>query len=571
MSLKKNSLLLCILVAVVLFCKEKCFFCAVCICTLIYARRTKDLSTLLAILLFFAAGLPRTDLSVPSFYTGRVTKITRRYLRVKNGFTTVLVQYTGEPPLLDSIISYDGNYQAIDLTPHFFAFDFGRYCRRQGIAYEIKPTHISLCKDSTSLRGRLQKCIASHPDHAQLAAVLLQQNEGQEEETLWISLGGILFFLRVLLQNFFDEKKMKIGECILCVLLCLLYHAPYILVQRLLLNGLWLKGIRGRARIGIGYLCGLLLFPQAIYSAAFLFPFLYHLFARNKIKLLFYMMTAQCFLFQYCDPLALCFYRFLLPLHGFCWLLALLRCLLPVPLNPLLSFLRTVQSTSALFRLHGSPVGFGLPFFIASCLCFKKHADIKRIVTLWLYLFAGLFHPFAEMITVDIGQGSCVLFRAPLQQANILLDTGPPSAHARLKAMLDAKGIRKLDYLVISHADSDHSGNRDALLQEYTVIQLVEEHIPFYKAGPLLFYDLNPIADTDENRSSIMSWTQFNGLSVLFPGDGDSSQRARRIGTLSAAFRRCISCLSPRFKNREQRCHAGSYPSAPGSDFFRAA
>lgn len=520
--MKKNSLLLCILLVIFLLVKEKCFFSGILICTWIYYRRTKDLSWLFALLLFFMAGMPRSDASFPAFYTGRVIKITRQYLYVKNGLTNVLVRYTGEPPLLDSIISYDGEYRPLEPTPHFFAFDFGRYCLRQGIYYEIKPNKISICQESHSLRGRLQKRIEHHPDHDQLASILFwQRTETDEGAGIWISLGGILFFTRFLLQTFLCEKKMKIIECALCILLCWLYHAPYILVQRLLLNVLWLKGIKGRPRIGIGYMCGLLLFPHLVHSPAFLFPFLYRLLSKNKIKLLFYMMLIQGCLFQYCNPLALCLYRFLLPLHGLCWLLALLRCLFPVPFHTFVSLLQAVQSALTPFCLYGSPLGFGLPFFILLCLQFKKHADEKRILTLLLYLLTGLFHPFAEMITIDIGQGSSVLFRAPLQQANVLLDTGPPSAYTKLKAMLDAKGIRRLDALVISHADSDHSGNRDALLKEYTVIQLLEEHIPSYKSGPLLFYDLNPLSNADENQSSMMSWTRFNGLSILFPGDGD--------------------------------------------------
>ncbi len=520
--MKRNSLLLCILLIPVLWVKEVCFFSALVICTFLYARRTKDRTWVFALLLFLLAGMPRTDLSLPSFHEGRVVGISRRYLYVKNGFAQVLVRYTGEPVLLDSRISYDGVYQVIESVPHFFAFDFGRYCRRRGIAYQITPSNITVLKESVSLRGLLQKHIRRHPQRDLLMTILLRQSGSTAEDTdIFIALSGILFFFRGILQTFLAEKKMKQIECGICVLLCGLYHAPYILVQRLLLDVLGLTGIKGRRRIGLGYIGGLLLFPQAVYSPAFLLPFIYRVYAGKKGRCLFLSLFVQCCLFQYCNPISLCLYRFLLPLQGFCWLAALLRCWLPVPLETIVSILGALQEQLALFRLYGSPLGAGLPFFILFCLSFKSHADFKRIATLLLFLLFGLFHPFAEMITIDVGQGSSVLFRAPLGQTNILLDTGRPGAYEQVKAMLDAKGIRKLDYLVISHADSDHSGNRDALLEACRVDQLLEDHVDSYQAGRFLFYDLNPLSTVDENQSSIMSWTMFNGLSVVFPGDCD--------------------------------------------------
>ncbi|QCP49239.1 DNA internalization-related competence protein ComEC/Rec2 [Trinickia violacea] len=85
---------------------------------------------------------------------------------------------------------------------------------------------------------------------------------------------------------------------------------------------------------------------------------------------------------------------------------------------------------------------------------------------------AGTF----RVTALDIGQGMSVLIETAHHA--LLFDTGPgpESTHAGERIVvpfLQANGVRSLDALVISHADSDHAGGADAVLQAIPVRQLL--------------------------------------------------------------------------------------------------
>ena len=73
---------------------------------------------------------------------------------------------------------------------------------------------------------------------------------------------------------------------------------------------------------------------------------------------------------------------------------------------------------------------------------------------------------------VAVGHGTCVLLETP-QGQNLLYDAGklgsPVGAVRPISAVLWDRGIRHLDAIVISHADSDHFNGIPELLQRYSV------------------------------------------------------------------------------------------------------
>ncbi|GAA3532262.1 DNA internalization-related competence protein ComEC/Rec2 [Zobellella aerophila] len=86
---------------------------------------------------------------------------------------------------------------------------------------------------------------------------------------------------------------------------------------------------------------------------------------------------------------------------------------------------------------------------------------------LYLLLLQAWPGPAWEVRVLDVGQGLAVLVTQGRQA--LLYDTGNryPSgfnmADSVILPLLNELGIRRLDYLVISHDDRDHSGNRDYL------------------------------------------------------------------------------------------------------------
>ncbi|NPT45685.1 DNA internalization-related competence protein ComEC/Rec2 [Paraburkholderia sp. 1N] len=107
----------------------------------------------------------------------------------------------------------------------------------------------------------------------------------------------------------------------------------------------------------------------------------------------------------------------------------------------------------------------------------------------WLPLLmpapSGPPHGSFRLTALDIGQGTSVLVETA--HHTLLFDTGPglESTHAGERVVvpfLQAHGIATLDTLIISHADSDHSGGAPTVLDAIEVRQMVAALAP---ANPL--------------------------------------------------------------------------------------
>jgi competence protein ComEC len=103
----------------------------------------------------------------------------------------------------------------------------------------------------------------------------------------------------------------------------------------------------------------------------------------------------------------------------------------------------------------------------------------------WLPLLmpapSGPPHGGFRLTALDVGQGTSVLVET--EHHTLLFDTGPgpESTHTGERVVvpfLQAHGVRTLDTLIVSHADSDHSGGAPAVLDAIEVHQMVAALAP---------------------------------------------------------------------------------------------
>jgi competence protein ComEC len=86
-----------------------------------------------------------------------------------------------------------------------------------------------------------------------------------------------------------------------------------------------------------------------------------------------------------------------------------------------------------------------------------------------------------RLTALDIGQGSSILVETAHHALLFDAGPGPESTHAGERVVvpyLQANGVYTLDTMVISHADSDHSGGAPAVLQGVEVRQLLAGLVP---------------------------------------------------------------------------------------------
>ncbi|MFM0500485.1 DNA internalization-related competence protein ComEC/Rec2 [Paraburkholderia caffeinilytica] len=174
---------------------------------------------------------------------------------------------------------------------------------------------------------------------------------------------------------------------------------------------------------------------------------------------------------------------------------------------------------------------------------------------LWLPLLmparAGPPYGGFRLTALDIGQGTSVLVETA--HHTLLFDTGPgpESTHAGERVVvpfLQAHGVTALDTLIISHADSDHSGGAPAVLDAIEVRQMVAALAP---ANPLWSNARQRGADTLPCAAG-QRW-QWDGVefAMLWPDAGPLQGKPNahccvlRVSTLPVAVQPSATANAP--------------------------
>lgn len=150
-----------------------------------------------------------------------------------------------------------------------------------------------------------------------------------------------------------------------------------------------------------------------------------------------------------------------------------------------------------------------------------------------------------EVSILDVGQGDSSLIR--LKNKNILIDTGGNINYDISKNILipyfKSVGIKKIDYLVLTHGDYDHMGEAINLVENFKAAKVIfncglyndlenelievldKKKIKYYSCIKELNIDNNKLhflqtkEYDNENENSNVIYTELNGYKFMFMGD----------------------------------------------------
>ena len=164
-----------------------------------------------------------------------------------------------------------------------------------------------------------------------------------------------------------------------------------------------------------------------------------------------------------------------------------------------------------------------------------------------------IFNKGLEITYIDVGQGDSIFIKFPNDKSNILIDTGGKVTYGNLKNnysvgknivdYLKSMGIRKLDYLIITHGDFDHMGDSLYLIDKFKVENVIFNCGEFNALEKELIKKLNKrkvnycycikelnigkykldflntkVYDNENNNSNVI-YTELNGYKFMFMGD----------------------------------------------------
>lgn len=163
--------------------------------------------------------------------------------------------------------------------------------------------------------------------------------------------------------------------------------------------------------------------------------------------------------------------------------------------------------------------------------------------------------PVGKVTMLDIGQGDAIVIELPYRKGVIMIDAGARMSFGDqqptdtvynqiIKPFLYEEGIRKIDTVFISHADTDHMGSVSFLVQEMNVESIIvsdyyefdQEMIKVLESsdtrveriasedvvtvGGQSFQVLSPDSDhKSTNENSLVLYSLIGGHSWLFTGD----------------------------------------------------
>ena len=197
-------------------------------------------------------------------------------------------------------------------------------------------------------------------------------------------------------------------------------------------------------------------------------------------------------------------------------------------------------------------------YYLLTLICLnkvlvKKYIYVLPIITLILiYSNINYFNKNLIVTMLDVGQGDSLMIAFPNNKGNILIDTGGivnftktnyEISTSTIIPYLKSIGIKKINYLVLTHGDFDHMGEAINFVNNFKVDKVIlncgsyndlekdlikvldKKEIEYYSCIKELnidnnkLYFLNTKEYDNENDNSNVIYTELYGYKFMFMGD----------------------------------------------------
>lgn len=236
--------------------------------------------------------------------------------------------------------------------------------------------------------------------------------------------------------------------------------------------------------------------------------------------------------------------------------LCLITLIVPYFDNLLLFCLNIMEHLSMFFNHFNVDIVMGkmnififIIYYILITITFLKPKYFYvLIIVILVHTNIKLFNKNNYLTMIDVGQGDSILLE--IEDKTVLIDTGGSYfssyniAQNKLVPYFKSRGIKTIDYLILTHGDYDHLGEASNLITLFPVTNVIfnsgainslEEHLikelntkkinyQFVSQGNIKINDvvlnfINNSDNTDENEDSLIIYTKISGRNILFMGD----------------------------------------------------
>lgn len=182
-------------------------------------------------------------------------------------------------------------------------------------------------------------------------------------------------------------------------------------------------------------------------------------------------------------------------------------------------------------RFIGTISDFVLLLILILFLSFPRRKAVNWVFAVVLFVSPAFIYlnPFPQVVFLNAGQGDAMMIRSAFATCTVVMDTGPPREASNLIATLHSKSVDKIDALILTHTDADHSGNQALFGEQFRITEVVTSKQDVECNG-LVIKNLDPKTSFgDVNADSLIYATSLNQTKFLFMADGDVNTEAKLL------------------------------------------
>ena len=180
---------------------------------------------------------------------------------------------------------------------------------------------------------------------------------------------------------------------------------------------------------------------------------------------------------------------------------------------------------------------------------YKRKFIIILLLLLIIYYNINDIRKEKYLLTLDVDEGDSLMLKS--DDKTILIDTGGKvnkNYSDNTISYLKSEGIRKIDYMILTHGDYDHMGEAINIINNYKVDNVIlncgtindlekdlikelnNKNIKYYscikelKVNDMNLEFLNTKIYDNENDNSNVIYTELNNYKILLMGDSESNK-----------------------------------------------
>lgn len=483
-------------------------------------------------------------------------------------------------------------------------FNYQEYLKKEKIYLIMQIEKITKEEDTISLFYKLKNKIETRVKNPYIKSFLLgDQSEIKEEVKTSFQKNGISHLFAIsgmqfiiiedCLSRILKKLNLKEKNNFKIVIICLLFYLSILNMTASILRGIlffilfslnryWNLALAKKTLITIAITITLLIKPYYIYEVGFWYSYIisigliyfmkedtYYLISLLKSSYLAFLLSIPISLYYFYEiNIASILYNlFYIPfINMIVFPASIITFLFPV-VEPLYNIVIKVLETSSLYFNN---VNFGklifaripLIFYIVELSIIFLYLKTKKKKILLVLLLGLGFHYYLPSIyqkdfikMIDVGQGDSLLIYSKGKSS--LIDTGGKVAYDANESstitkystipLLKSLGIRKLNYLFLTHGDKDHAGEAIYLEKNFQVDniylnlgqqQILEQNIrkeiprtkqvrqeEIFQTGNFTLYQINKKWE-DENAGSSVFYVTHPNLTVLLMADATTKTEA---------------------------------------------